>query len=139
MEPRAKALRYVSYVLAKSDLLESQLRERLQRREYAPGVIDEVIDEGKRLGWIDDRRAIDGFVRGQQRRLKGPRAIQAKLIQKGAPKELIEERLEQTREDQRHSIEQLIEGKYRERERHKTYAALVRRGFDPAVVRECLL
>lgn len=137
---RRAAFLYLGRLLTHRDMLEKQLRSRLKERGVSIECIDEVICRCSEMGWIDDRRWIDGYVRGQERRLKSPMAIRCKLIQKGAPRALIEERLLSLNgeEEQRRLITELLDRRYRGKERHKVYQALVRRGFNPGVVRSCL-
>lgn len=133
------ALAYAGRLLSQRDLLESQLRERLAKRGAEGETVSDVISRLEKMGWIDDRRWIEGYIRGQLRRLKGPMAIRLKLIQKGAPRHLIEEQIGFLSEEvQREQIDALLEKRYRGKERHKVYQALVRRGFAPSLVRERL-
>lgn len=71
-------------LLSRRDLTERQLRDKLQRNEFAAEQIDEAITELKRLGYLDDVRLKQHVLEnllGEKRH--GLRSIQEKLRQLG--------------------------------------------------------
>lgn len=73
---------------------EHELRERLKRKGFGPGVIEDIIRELKNSGLIDDREAARSFIRVGKGRLLGKRAIEEILFKRGIRPELIEELIE---------------------------------------------
>lgn len=137
---RRGALFYIGRLVSHQERLERQVRSRLAECSVDEEVSDELISHCRKVGWIDDERWVDSYVRGQERRLKGPRAIRMKLLQKGAPAEVVDERLASLKSDeaQKEAIAELVERRYSGKESQKLYQALVRRGFDPSIVRDYL-
>lgn len=137
---RRGALLYIGRLVSHQERLERQVRSRLAECSVDEGVVDELIAHCRKVGWIDDERWVDSYVRGQERRLKGPRAIRMKLLQKGAPAGVVDERLADLKSDeaQKQAIAELVERRYLGKEPKKLYQALVRRGFDPSIVRDYL-
>lgn len=78
------------YILERADKSVRELRTRLSQSYYPECVIDTVIDEFIRYGYLDDRRFADNYVRYNVRKKSKDRIIN-ELLQKGIHKELIEE------------------------------------------------
>lgn len=137
---RRGALRYLGRLLSQRELLSTQLQSRLEQRGLTRVCALELVSECLEKGFIDDRRWVEGYLRGQKRRLRGPLAISARLRGKGVAPTLIDEavQLSCTPEEQRAAIEALLEGRLKSYDRDKRYRALVRRGFDSDLIRERL-
>jgi regulatory protein len=100
--------------------------------------VDEVVARAARTGLIDDTRYAEARVASLRRRGGSARAIQAKLAQKGVPKDAIAAALEGEPEDEHTAAHALARrrklGPYRPGERgpyrDKDLAAMARAGFS---------
>jgi regulatory protein len=137
---RKGALRYLGRLLSQQELLSSQLQSRLVHRGLSQNVAAELIAECVSSGFIDDQRWVEGYLRGQKRRLRGPAAISARLRSKGVTSSLVKEAVQEASapEEQRAAIDLLLEGRLRGHSREKAYRALMRRGFDMEFILERL-
>lgn len=124
--------------------LSLELEKKLKKKGYSEDVVEKVLFECKRLGYIDDKEWGKAFVRSQQKRHVGPAIIAAKMRAKGMSSEEIEEFIESREEKDVHHIQHLIQTKYRNRdlnsyqEKGKVVASLVRKGFSLDLIREAL-
>ncbi len=132
--PAAK--RYLLAALCKQSLCSAQIRQRLKRREVPEEMVEELLDEVIRLGFVDDKLWVESFIRRQQARHDGPMTIKHKLRAKGVEVELIDELLPRDESLQRQQILELLKGRYRKfdlsdfKQRQKAIAALARKGFN---------
>lgn len=143
LESFQAAKKYLLAALCKESLCTPQIRQRLKRREVADEMIEQLIDEMLRLGFVDDRSWVESFVRRQQARRDGPMTIKHKLRQKGLAPVLIEELVPTDEETQKNQIQQLLQGKYRKydladyKQKQKVIAGLMRKGYSYDLIR-CL-
>lgn len=105
-------------------------------------VCEAVLKKLDELGFIDDQRWLEAFVRGKQNKRWGPKRIIAALKLKGFNEGQILPLLEEM--DQVQSIFELLDTRYKKydlsqwKERNKVAQALLRRGFDSQQVFEAL-
>ena len=82
------ALRLLGY----SDKSRKQLLDMLVRRGFSPDVATEATEEAMRLGYLNERRAIEHAVMHMvERKHYGARRISLSLVEKGYPKPLVRE------------------------------------------------
>jgi SOS response regulatory protein OraA/RecX len=82
------ALRLLGY----SDKSRKQLFDMLVRRGFSPEVADEATEEAVRLGYLNERRAIEhAIVHMVEHKHYGARRITLALVEKGYPKPLVRE------------------------------------------------
>jgi regulatory protein len=118
-----------------------EVRDKLQGKEFAAGVIDQAIEDLKRLALLDDRefarRWIESRIAGQ--RAAGARKFTQDLRRKGIAAELIAEVLEEFAEElesESAAVKLLSrqQWRYRELDEHKAkrrmLGLLARRGYD---------
>jgi len=80
-----RAMRYLSARLHGR----SELRKKLLSQEYSPPMIDEVMDELVRLGYVDDQRfARTKALAAAQHRHHGPRSAMMELMRAGVKREI---------------------------------------------------
>ena len=80
-----RAMRYLSARLHGR----SELRKKLLSQEYSPPMIDEVMDELVRLGYVDDQRfARTKALAAAQHRHHGPRRAMMELMRAGVKREI---------------------------------------------------
>jgi regulatory protein len=141
-EEIAKRLAYKKLAMRSYHSLE--LTELLIEKGASPLVIEAVICDLKRLGYLNDEAWVADKVRSLAARRYGPRAIAYKLAVKGIPEEEVHPHLEMLGDSQLDQIKQMLASKYRNRdltdykERGKIIASLLRKGYDLAAVKEAL-
>ena len=143
IDVEAKALS----ILAMRDHAEGELRKKLKERYYPDKHIDAVIERFTEMGYIDDERTAERFVRSLVRQGWGPMKIRVKMRQKGYPADCIDEALAEVDEDETwlESATDRLERKFRkeaseldEKEMQKAYRHLSYRGFPGGIIRKIL-
>jgi regulatory protein len=70
----------------------SELKKKLSRQEYSPSMIDDVLEDLKRLGYIDDQRfAKTKALSAAQHKHHGPRRALMELMKSGVKRNVAEE------------------------------------------------
>jgi regulatory protein len=116
-----------------------ELRRRLDRKGYAPEVVEETVASLERSGLINDAEFSQAWVRQRTgARPMGPRRLAAELRQKGVEREIVQEALEAVDPEReldlaltvgRQKVEQM-RGEDPRSARRKLASALMRRGFS---------
>ena len=144
LESFQAARKYLLNALCKESLCTPQIRQRLKRREVGDEMIEGLIEEMLRLGFVDDRAWVESFVRRQQARRDGPMTIKHKLRLKGIDASLIAELVPVDEETQNAQILGLLQGKYRKfdltdyKQKQKVIAGLMRKGYSYELLRGAL-
>ena len=100
-------------LLADMDRTEAQLREKLRRKEFSSGAVDDAIAYVKRFGYINDVHYADHYLEVCRSR-KSRRRILYDLQKKGLSKEIIDDAFERAGwYDERPLIRELAEKKAR--------------------------
>ena len=143
-DARLAALRLLSY----RPRSRAELVRRLKTKGFAREIIDQVIEQLERLGYVDDA----AYARSLAQNLAesgrfGPRAIRAKLRQRGLPADVVREAMEEAVEemDEYEAARQLAERRLQRlrgidpfKQKQRLYSFLMRRGFSPEIVRDVL-
>lgn len=136
---KSRALWY----LDRADRTERQLKEKLKGAGFGEDTIARVIEKLIEYGLVDDRRFAERLV--ERCNLSGFSRTQTfyKLTEKGVPKGIANEVLSKNLPDEAQQIETVIQKKYlsklqSQENTQKVFAALVRRGFSYAGVRQAL-
>ncbi len=124
--------------LSSKSYLTKELRESMLRKEFLPEHVERILNECRELGYLNDDEWLDAFVRGQISKKRGPKAIAAKLFQKGISRDKIQTIVTSLNEDhsQADGIRLLLKTKYKNKnlsdyqEKQKVIASLARRGYD---------
>lgn len=120
-------------MLAMRGLFSDELEKKLLDKGCELDEIHEVIKELKVLGYIDDERELDLFIKRKMDKGTGPRLIEMKLRERTNYGDV------QVEEDlQREMVQRWIEKKAGDA-KDKVYRSLVRKGFDSCLVRGVLL
>lgn len=120
-----------------------EMRRYLTEKGASAEIIAQVIEELKRLGYINDNEWVAGMIRSLSSRKYGPKAIGYKLHLKGIPQEEVIPHLKLLG-GQHEQIRLLIDSKYKGRdlslykERQKVVSSLIRKGYDPSEVIEVI-
>lgn len=135
------AKNYLIKRLSAQSLPSTTLAKTLKERLISQENIATLLQEFEQQGYINDSQWTQSFVRQQQARKLGPKAIASKLFLKGFDKETITKALKSTGADsQQEAIAKLLTTRYRQRdlkdfrEKQKLVASLVRRGFDLSII-----
>jgi regulatory protein len=133
--------------LARRELTEKQIRQRLTRRGLEPGAIDEAVTRLKHERALDDVRVAGAFARTAVRlKSRGPARLARDLhglgIDRGAAREAIREVLAET--DEPTLARQALARRWRRADAPgpadaaRLYRALLRQGFGPSAARAAL-
>lgn len=128
-EAKEKAVRYLVLQLRTEDEVKNKLRKLSVEEE----IILEVTDYLKSIGYIDDSKYIDAYLRQCLNIPKYSKyEIRMKLLQKGIDKNLISEKLNEFDgcNYEKKLIDKLLNSKLKNMEPLKQKAYLYRRGFD---------
>jgi len=118
-----------------------EITERLLKKGYEREIMQEVVEELKRLHYLDDRAFAIEWVEMRLREKRGKRLIHQELLKKGIEKEIIKDSIDEvfnkvaSTEDELawQAIERKIP-RYRKLEKSKAYRRikdfLIRRGFS---------
>ena len=147
---RAAAYAHGLRLLAGREMAESAVGRRLLDRGFPPAVADETVARLVRVGALDDGRAVRAAARTLVAvKLRGRFRAQRELEAKGFRKEdaiaALAELLHDT--DERDLVERALDARLCGRRlqaddvpgMRRVYAALVRRGFAPGIIRDAVL
>ncbi len=127
-EAKEKAVKYLVLQLR----TEKEVEQKLQRLKVEQEIIIEVLEYLKSIGYIDDSKYVDAYLR---QCISIPKysvyEIKMKLIQKGINKNLINEKIQEfdSKEYENSLIQKLKASKLKNMEELKKIAYLYRRGF----------
>lgn len=94
--PRPEAWAAALGLLARRDLSEGEVRERLGRREYAEPEVEEAVGRLRDLGYLDDSALARALAASRAAgRLHGPNRITAYLRQRRLPPDLVRSAVEE--------------------------------------------
>jgi regulatory protein len=135
-------------LLARRPRARAELRRALRQRRFAPAVVDEVLADLEAKGFLDDsafaRQAVEQALESGR---AGPRLVRQRLASKGVAREIADKAMgpvEDTAHQRAAAEALLLKWQRRPRpddpaKRHQAAAAfLLRRGFDPDIVWDCV-
>ncbi|MQS76597.1 recombination regulator RecX [Companilactobacillus halodurans] len=137
------AVNYLSYQLR----TEKEIKEYLYKKEYHRDAVDLTIDRLKDLHYIDDENYAQSFINTQLRMsANGPKIIEQKMLQKGVPSAVIQNKLDEI--DQDILVENAIEfakKQVRKQKRasfkqmlNKLRQSLYQKGFNKEIIDETI-
>lgn len=125
---KEKAVRYLVLALR----TEEEVKNKLRKLNVEEGIIVQVTEYLKSIGYIDDEKYVEAYIRQCINIPKYSKyEIRMKLIQKGINKEILSEKLEELDNCyyENKLIDKLLKGKLKNMEPLKQKAYLYRRGF----------
>lgn len=128
-EAKEKAVRYLVLQLR----TEEEVRNKLRKLNVDEDIIIQVTEYLKGIGYIDDSKYIDAYLRQSLSMPKYSKyEIRMKLLQKGVDKNLLAEKLNEfdSYNYEKSLINKLLNGKLKNMEPLKQKAYLYRRGFN---------
>ena len=132
------------YLLKSTDRTEYQLQTKLKQNLYPEELIKKVILWLKNLHYLDDAHYVESYIRTHGESLS-PMQLKQKLTQRGVPRELIQEALEE--QEGLTEEERILKWVKKKKidlsdctaaEKQKLYAFLMRKGFSFSKVRKVL-
>lgn len=131
------------WFLDRADQTEKGLFDKLKRAALCDSACNKAIARLKELGLVDDRRYAQNFTERCIEANMSKRAIYVKLLSKGVPSDIAKSVLDSAETDEVSAIKALLQKKYRSKldnkdNVQKVYAALIRKGFSYAAVRDTL-
>lgn len=144
-----KARNYVYRLLKYRNRSEKEIRDKLLKRKFPPEVMDKVIQGLKDNGYIDDLKFAQEWLNFRLKVPFGLKRIIFELKQKGIEEEIIKQvincsQVNRTQSEALADIagRRLALMRRREKDkvklRRKIYGFLLRRGFSPADIMDCL-
>lgn len=135
-----RAKEYALHSLAYREQTESQIRRKLQQKDYSPEIIDRVLDFLNAYHYIDDQRFLEQYVASHCKRLNRRQMLE-RLADKGLRSIDIDEYLELYQYDEaellRKAFGKYVKGKdlsdYKVRQR--VTAHFLQKGYSGSVVR----
>lgn len=128
-EAKEKVVRYLVLQLR----TEEEVRNKLRKLNVDEDIIIQVTEYLKSIGYIDDSKYIDAYLRQSLSMPKYSKyEIRMKLLQKGVDKNLLAEKLNEfdSYNYEKSLINKLLNGKLKNMEPLKQKAYLYRRGFN---------
>ena len=128
---KSRALWYLS----RADHSEKGLFDKLKKAGFDEAACTAAVDRMKQLAYLDDQKFALRLAKNLLDTNCSPRQAEQKLILKGIPRDIARSAVLQQETDQKLQIRALLERQYRnkmgtEKDVQRTFAALVRRGFD---------
>lgn len=132
-----KALNYALRRLAMKNQPSTELRKKLSQCLISDPIIERIISECQRLGYLNDVSWLEAYIRSLQNRNMGPQMILYKLYQKGISQEIARQAMSQfyAKDAPQGTIERLLESKFKNPDlsdcsiKRKVVSFLVRKGF----------
>ena len=130
---KESALRLLSF----KDRTEEEMRRKLKEKSYTENEVEDVIAFLKEYGYINDRRYAERFSSDAKKIKKwGRRRIEAELLSRGIPREIIDEVTKENEEDEKEIILDEIKRRFKNadfsnrKERARIFSYFARRGFS---------
>jgi len=121
---------------------EREFRDYLYRKKADPDQIESLVSEFTKRGYLDNAKFATWFVELQARRGKSDRAIRSELFAKGVSRELADEVLEQSQNNEPERLRLIIDKKTRlaryQKDPVKLAKYLTSQGFSYQLVKEQL-
>lgn len=141
-------LEYALKLLSRRGHIKNQLKEKLRMRKIKEEVINEIIIECEKKGFLDDQREIELFINRSHRRRRGPLIIEAHLKWKAHLSIEESHAFVKNMISEKAQVEQIhwwIEKKYHHlnmqdlQVKQKIFRFLKGKGFDETIIRKILL
>ncbi len=130
---RSKSLRFLTYRARTAQ----ELEQYLQKKNYGPALIEQVMTEMRNYGYINDNRFTADYISYRKSGKYGERRIRYELLNKGVAREVVTCELAKSFNDEEEleKMNELIEkripedGKYDQKWFKRQFTYLVRRGY----------
>jgi regulatory protein len=132
---------YGLWHLGRRDHSTNELREKLGRKTDNPEWIEQAINKLKELGYLDEKRFVDNFLRNcNEFKQYGPKRIRQEFRLKGADKDIVDSAMEESEFDYFEAALKCLNKKCKEpiedkKERDRQTRFLFSRGFTFDMIR----
>lgn len=126
---------------------EKEIRERLIRKKFDIAVINEVVKFLKARNFIDDNVFAKTWIESRLKKPLGIRRLKQELNAKGIDSSIIEENAQELTKDYSEAeiVERIAKGRLNrlkkiepQKAKMRLYGWLLRRGFSPEIISDCL-
>jgi len=126
---------------------EQEIYQRLKRKEFEEDIIRDTLGFLKNKGFIDDTVFTKSWIQSRLKKPLGLRRIKQELKLKGIDKEIVDLQINEIKESycEQDLVFRLAESRLSKLKsvdpaaaRRRVYAYLIRRGFSPEIVIDCL-
>ena len=117
-----------------------EIRDKLHKRDFDEGEIEQTIIELQQGGWLSDERYAEAYIRMRQQKGFGPIRIAIELNERGVKESIVDDYLQADNEGWQQALEQQYLKKYKNKpvedynDRAKRIRFLQYRGFAPDVI-----
>ncbi len=119
-----------------------EFKDYMYRKKAEEDLTQQLIDEFSERGYLDNAKFASWFVELQARRAKSNPAIKAELFKKGISREVVEQVIEQSEDDETKRLQALISKKIKssryKNDKTKLMQYLTSQGFSYSQVKEAL-
>lgn len=142
-----KAKNYAFLLLKFRPRSEQEIRQRLKKKKFTPGIIEETLSFLKDKAFIDDNHFARAWIESRIKRPLGIRRLRQELQVKGVDKEIIENQINEIKKNypEKEIVTRIIQDKLNKAKgsdpqkiKRRIYACLLRRGFSPGIILEAL-
>lgn len=118
---------------------EYELSTRLSEKGYSQDIVDQLIDELKKKGFVDDLKFAKLFASDQfELKFKGPKYIEYELKNLGVKEEIITKVIAEISNSDFKEIFKRFKKAHKMDSEDKIFEKLIKRGFDPYTVKTIL-
>ncbi|BBJ27514.1 regulatory protein RecX [Athalassotoga saccharophila] len=118
---------------------EHELYTRLKEKGYSQEILDQVIDELKKKGFLDDLKFAKLFASDQiELKFKGPKYIEYELKNFGVKEEIIASVIKEISDSNFKEIFIRFKKAHKNDNEDEIFEKLIKRGFDPYTVKKTL-
>lgn len=118
---------YSIHLLSKKDYFSSDLKGKLKKISYDSSLIESIVDELRKKGYIDDYAMAQQYIKNHEK--YGRKKLEFSLKQKGINLSELTDFFEENIEIELNEIEKLLD-KFSEKPLEKIITSLMRRGFE---------
>ncbi|HEX9913241.1 MAG TPA: RecX family transcriptional regulator [candidate division Zixibacteria bacterium] len=144
-ESKDAALKFLSYRMRS----EKEVRDKLKKKEFAQDMIEEVIEDLRRVNLLDDYEFASAWIRDRiSNKPRGKTLLKQELWKKGIKEEIIEKVLKEyfeNEDEELNLVKKLLEKRKKRYEnldknvaKRRMMSFLLRRGFSYEIVKEVL-
>jgi len=141
-----KGLEFAARSLSRKAQLTFELHQKLLKRDVSEEDAERIIEYLTGLGYLNDQELILRMVHREREKGNGDRVIFQKLLQKGVPREHVEQNLEsRSQEDEIEQLKAIIAKKFPDYRpddaelRNKLVQKFLRKGFNYECIKSALI
>lgn len=129
------------YLLTSREHTERELRTKLSQKGYREEDVDGAMERVKREGYLSEERFVEVFLRSRMRKSpEGKRILMMRLLEKGSPKSIASEILDQfwESEEWKKSLKDELESITRRKGKDYAVSKMMQKGFTMREIKEAM-